>query len=123
MKSAAAGALVASDCSNLKLLARGKVRDVYEVDERSVLFVATDRISAFHVVMTNGIPGQGKILTQLSLFWFQLLGNCCQNHLITADIRRMPEAVKRYADQLSGRVMLVERLKILPVEAIVRGYL
>jgi phosphoribosylaminoimidazole-succinocarboxamide synthase len=115
--------LVASACPELRLLARGKVRDVYEVDERSLLFVATDRISAFDVVMKNGIPGKGKILNQLSLFWFQLLGDCCPNHLITADIRRMPDSVKRHANDLAGRVMLVDRLKILPVEAIVRGYL
>jgi phosphoribosylaminoimidazole-succinocarboxamide synthase len=115
--------LVESNCPALKLLARGKVRDVYEVDARTLLFVATDRISAFDVVMKNGIPGKGKILTQLSLFWFRLLGDLCQHHLITADVRRMPASVQTYADQLAGRSMLVDRLKILPVEAIVRGYI
>ncbi len=118
-----ADALVTSSCDGLRLLARGKVRDVYDIDERHLLFVATDRISAFDVVMANGIPGKGKVLTQLSLFWFQLLGDRGPNHLVTADIRRMPEAVRRYADQLDGRSMLVEKLRILPVEAIVRGYL
>ncbi|MBA3685594.1 MAG: phosphoribosylaminoimidazolesuccinocarboxamide synthase [Planctomycetes bacterium] len=116
-------ALVQSSCDGLRLVARGKVRDVYDVDDRHLLFVATDRISAFDVVMANGIPGKGKVLTQLSLFWFQLLGDCGPNHLVTADVRRMPEAVQVYADQLDGRAMLVEKLRILPVEAIVRGYL
>ena len=118
-----AEALVQSDCPGLTLVARGKVRDVYEIDATSLLFVATDRISAFDVVMRNGIPGKGRILTQLSLFWFQLLGGCGPNHLITADLVRMPASVQRHAAQLAGRSMLVEKLRILPVEAIVRGYL
>ncbi len=116
-------ALVASHCPDLKLLARGKVRDVYQIDEQQLLFVASDRISAFDVVMKNGIPGKGRILTQLSLFWFELLKDVCPNHLITADLARMPERVQRYREQLEGRTMLVRRLTILPVEAIVRGYL
>jgi phosphoribosylaminoimidazole-succinocarboxamide synthase len=116
-------ALVTSDCPTLKLLARGKVRDVYEVDAGHLLFVASDRISAFDVVMANGIPGKGKVLTQLSLFWFDLLKPVGENHLVTADLARMPASVQRYRDQLEGRSMLVRRLKILPVEAIVRGYL
>ncbi len=116
-------ALVASHCPDLKLIARGKVRDVYAVDERQLLFVASDRISAFDVVMKNGIPGKGKILTQLSLFWFNLLAEVCPNHLITADMSRMPANVQRHRDQLHGRCMLVRRVSILPVEAIVRGYL
>ena len=118
-----ADALVQSDCPGLKLLARGKVRDVYEVDGASLLFVASDRISAFDVVMRNGIPGKGRILTQLSLFWFEHLAACGPNHLITADLARMPASVQRYGDQLAGRSMLVRTLRILPVEAIVRGYL
>ncbi len=117
------GVLVQSKCPDLELVCRGKVRDVYAVDGKSLLFVATDRLSAFDVVMANGIPGKGKILTQLSLFWFQLLGDICSNHLITADIRRMPEKVQKYADQIAGRAMLVDKLTILPIEAIVRGYL
>jgi phosphoribosylaminoimidazole-succinocarboxamide synthase len=118
-----AAALVTSNCPSLKLLARGKVRDVYEVDAQHLLFVASDRISAFDVVMANGIPGKGKVLTQLSLFWFDLLKGVCPNHLVTADLARMPASVQQYRDQLEGRTMLVRRLKILPVEAIVRGYL
>jgi phosphoribosylaminoimidazole-succinocarboxamide synthase len=116
-------ALVTSHCPDLKLLARGKVRDVYQVDEQSLLFVASDRISAFDVVMKNGIPGKGKVLTQLSLFWFDLLKDVAPNHLITSDLAKMPAAVQKYRDQLHGRSMLVKRLTILPVESIVRGYL
>ena len=116
-------ALVQSHLPDLKLLARGKVRDVYEVDAGSLLFVATDRISAFDVVMANGIPGKGKILTQISLFWFDLLKPICANHLLTARLDDMPASVRRYADQLDGRCMLVKRLSIFQVEAIVRGYL
>lgn len=115
--------LLSSQCPALKLLARGKVRDVYEVDAQHLLFVATDRISAFDVVMANGIPGKGRILTQISLFWFDFLKNLCPHHLVTADIAAMPAVVQQYRDQLDGRSMLVKRLKILPVEAIVRGYL
>ena len=116
-------ALVHSHLPDLKLIARGKVRDVYEVDAGSLLFVASDRISAFDVVMANGIPGKGRILTQISLFWFDLLKGICPNHLLTADIDEMPVIVRRYRDQLEGRCMLVKKLRIFQVEAIVRGYL
>jgi len=116
-------ALLESHCPDLTLLARGKVRDLYEVEGGHLLFVATDRLSAFDVVMTNGIPGKGKILTQLSLFWFDQLQHLAPNHLITADVAEMPASVQPYADQLTGRSMLVKRVEILPIEAIVRGYL
>ncbi len=115
-------ALLQSDCPELELITRGKVRDLYAVDD-ALLFVATDRISAFDVVMANGIPDKGKVLTQLSTFWFELLGEVLPNHLITADIDAMPAAVQKYRDQLAGRSLLVKRLEILPVEAIVRGYI
>jgi phosphoribosylaminoimidazole-succinocarboxamide synthase len=118
-----AQALVESHCPTLKLLARGKVRDVYDVSDQHLLFVASDRISAFDVVMANGIPGKGKILTQISLFWFERLKNICPHHMVTADVEKMPANVQVYAEQLRGRSMLVKKLKILPVEAIVRGYL
>jgi len=117
-----AAPLLESNCPGLELIARGKVRDLYRTNG-GLLIVATDRLSAFDVVMTSPIPDKGRILTQLSLFWFNLLGDVCPNHLITADIRRMPTAVQVYADQLAGRTMFVEALRILPVEAIVRGYL
>ena len=116
-------ALLESHCPGLTLVARGKVRDVYAVDDQHLLFVASDRISAFDVVMKTGIVGKGRILTQLSLFWFQLLGDCWRSHLVTADVKRMPASVQEYGDQLEGRSMLVDRLTILPVEAVVRGYL
>ncbi len=116
-------AVVTSSCPALKLLARGKVRDVYQACDSHLLFVASDRISAFDVVMANGIPGKGKILTQLSLFWFDLLKDICPNHLVTADVNQMPPVVQQYRDQIEGRAMLVRKLDILPVEAIARGYL
>jgi len=116
-------ALLETVCPELTLLARGKVRDIYEVDDQHLLFVATDRISAFDVIMTNGIPGKGALLTKISLFWFQWLGDRIPHHVVTADLSEMPAKVRQYADQLSGRSMLVKRLRILPVEAIVRGYL
>ncbi|RKO92319.1 hypothetical protein BDK51DRAFT_37537 [Blyttiomyces helicus] len=111
------------DCPGLKLLARGKVRDLYDVDEHSLLFVATDRISAFDVIMTNGIPSKGKLLTQISEFWFSLLKDVVPNHIITCSVDEMPEQVRQYRAQIAGRAMLVKKLKILPVEAIVRGYI
>jgi phosphoribosylaminoimidazole-succinocarboxamide synthase len=116
-------ALTETNCPDLHLLARGKVRDVYEVDDDHLLFVATDRISAFDVVMTNGIPGKGILLTQISRFWFEWLGETVPHHFVTAEVDAMPAEVQPYREQLEGRSMLVKRLKILPVEAIVRGYI
>ncbi|KNC83692.1 phosphoribosylaminoimidazole-succinocarboxamide synthase [Sphaeroforma arctica JP610] len=106
----------------LTLLARGKVRDIYDVDDNSLLFVASDRLSAFDVVMKTGIPDKGKVLTQISMFWFDLLKDV-PNHVITADVNEMPAQIQKYASQLAGRSMLVKKLKMLPVEAIVRGYI
>ncbi|KAI9326498.1 phosphoribosylaminoimidazole-succinocarboxamide synthase [Zopfochytrium polystomum] len=116
-------ALTHSNCPDLKLLARGKVRDLYDIDDRHLLFVATDRISAFDVIMKNGITDKGKLLTQMSVFWFSFLEDIVSNHLVTADINQMPASVQKYRDQLEGRSMLVKKLKIVPCEAIVRGYL
>ncbi|KAJ1983483.1 Bifunctional purine biosynthetic protein ade1 [Dimargaris verticillata] len=116
-------ALLQSDCPALTLLSRGKVRDLYQVSDDSLLFVATDRISAFDVVMNTGIPGKGKILTQISVFWFKLLQDIVPNHLITADIEEMPQQVQQYRGQLEGRALLVRKVVIFPVEAIVRGYI
>lgn len=107
---------------DMRLLKRGKVRDVYEVDDM-LLIVATDRMSAFDVVMDDPIPDKGKILTSISLFWFKELECIVENHLISSDPSQYPEVCKRYADQLRGRSMLVRRAKPLPVECIVRGYL
>ncbi|KAI9499577.1 phosphoribosylaminoimidazole-succinocarboxamide synthase [Zychaea mexicana] len=116
-------ALLNSECPDLKLIARGKVRDLYEVDDKSLLFVATDRISAFDVIMKNSIPGKGKVLTEVSLFWFDLLSDVLPNHLITADFDKMPVNVQKYRDQLEGRSILVKKMRVLPIEAIVRGYI
>jgi phosphoribosylaminoimidazole-succinocarboxamide synthase len=115
-------ALTQTNLGNLPLLARGKVRDLYSVGE-ALLLVATDRISAFDHVLATGIPGKGKILTQLSLFWFQLLHDVVPNHLITADVEQYPAALHPYASQLQGRSMLVKRAQMFPVECVVRGYL
>jgi phosphoribosylaminoimidazole-succinocarboxamide synthase len=104
------------------LLGRGKVRDLYAVDG-ALLLVATDRISAFDHVLGSPIPGKGKILTQISLFWFELLRDVVPNHLITADAKDFPVALQPYADQLEGRSMLVRRLEMFPVECVARGYL
>ena len=104
------------------LLGRGKVRDLYEVDG-ALLLVATDRISAFDHVLATGIPDKGKVLTQISLFWFDLLKSVVPNHLITADVKKYPAPLQAYADQLEGRSMLVKRAAMFPVECVVRGYL
>jgi len=106
----------------LKLERRGKVRDIYAIGE-SLLMVATDRISAFDVVMPNPIPGKGRILTRMSLFWFKLMEDITGNHLITADISQFPEECQPYATMLKDRSMLVQKAKPLPIECIVRGYL
>ena len=100
---------------------RGKVRDIYDLGD-SLLFVATDRISAFDVVMPNGIPDKGKVLTGLSLFWFDLM-KWMPNHLITADVSKYPDNLKKYSKDLKGRSMLVKKAKPLAIECIVRGYI
>ena len=114
--------LIKTEFSGLNLIHRGKVRDLYEVDDK-LLMVATDRISAFDVVMGNPVPNKGKVLTRLSLFWFDFLSDILPNHLITADIAKYPAVCAPYADELRGRSMLVKKAKPLPVECIVRGYL
>ena len=116
-------ALAQSNCPDLNLITRGKVRDLYDIDDEHVLFVASDRISAFDVIMKNGIPGKGKVLTQLSIFWFDILSDICENHLVATEMADMPKSVQAYSDQLQDRCMLVRKLQILPVEAIVRGYI
>jgi phosphoribosylaminoimidazole-succinocarboxamide synthase len=107
---------------NLKLAHRGKVRDIYDLGE-AFLFVATDRISAFDVVFNEGIPFKGYVLTQLSLFWFDVLSNICKNHLITSNVNKYPEVCQQYKNELDGRSILVKKVKIFPIECIVRGYL
>jgi phosphoribosylaminoimidazole-succinocarboxamide synthase len=114
--------VIKTDYKELKLIHRGKVRDLYEVDDK-LLMVATDRISAFDVVMDDPIPNKGKVLTKLSLFWFDFLGDILPNHLITADVEKYPSACQPYLEELRGRSMLVKKAKPLPIECIVRGYL
>lgn len=115
--------LLRTDFPDLELYASGKVRDVYRLGQEHLLFVATDRISAFDCVLASGIPHKGRVLTQISLFWFEFLGGLVPNHLVTADVDRYPAAVRKYADQLQGRSMMVVRGDMVPVECVVRGYL
>jgi phosphoribosylaminoimidazole-succinocarboxamide synthase len=116
-------ALLTTELPELTLLNRGKVRDVYAVDDERLLFIASDRISAFDAVMPNGIPDKGRVLTQISLFWFARLQTLIRTHLLTAEVAAYPAMLQAYRAQLDGRSMLVRRVKILPVECIVRGYL
>ncbi len=115
--------LLQTDFPDLQLHASGKVRDVYSVGDQQLLFVATDRISAFDYILATGIPHKGRVLSQISLFWFDYLAEIVPNHLITADVDQYPPAVRKYADQLRGRSMLVNRAEMFPVECVVRGYI
>ena len=115
-------ALLKTDIPVVPLFSRGKVRDVYDLGNR-LLIVTTDRISAFDCIMPNGIPGKGRILTEMSLFWFGLVGDVVPNHLITADVDEYPEELRAYRDQLEGRSMIVHKAERIDVECIVRGYL
>ena len=115
-------ALLRTDLGNTPLLGRGKVRDLYAVGD-ALLLVATDRISAFDHVLGTGIPGKGKILTQISLFWFDLLSGIVPNHLIASDVEDFPASLQPYAEQLRSRSMLVKRAQMFPVECVARGYL
>ncbi|KAF9553663.1 SAICAR synthetase [Agrocybe pediades] len=117
-------ALIDSNLPDLKLISKGKVRDIYSTSSPDhLLFVASDRISAYDVILKNGIPDKGKLLTQISLFWFQKLGHIIPNHFVTANIDEMPQEVRKYKDQLDGRAMLVKKAEVVPLEAIVRGYM
>ena len=115
-------ALITTNLGNIPLLGRGKVRDLYAIGD-ALLLVASDRLSAFDHVLGTGIPGKGKILTQISLFWFELLSDVVPNHLISADVKDFPAVLQPYADQLEGRSMLVKRAQMFPVECVARGYL
>lgn len=116
------GVLKESDFEGINLVKRGKVRDIYEIGDQ-LLIVASDRMSAFDVVMADPIPDKGKILTSISLFWFKELEHMMENHLISSDPAEYPENCKKYTEELKGRSMLVKKAKPLPVECIVRGYL
>ena len=114
--------LLESKLPGIPLFKRGKVRDVYDLGDE-LLLVATDRLSAFDVVLPTGIPGKGIVLTQLSLFWFELLKDVVPNHVRTANVAEYPAALRPFADQLEGRSMLVTKTDVLPVECVVRGYI
>jgi phosphoribosylaminoimidazole-succinocarboxamide synthase len=115
--------LLQTDFPELDLHTSGKVRDVYQLDNDQLLFVATDRVSAFDYVLATGIPHKGRVLSQLSLFWFDFLGDLVPNHVVTADVEKYPGALRRYTEQLRGRSMLVTRTEMFPVECVVRGYI
>ena len=102
--------------------ASGKVRDVYDLGDR-LLIVATDRISAFDCILPNGIPGKGRVLTQMSIFWFEMVQDLVQTHFITANVDEYPPELRKFRDQLTGRSMLVRRADMFPVECVARGYL
>ena len=107
---------------DIKPDAQGKVRDLYDLGDK-LLLVASDRISAFDYILEDEIPYKGQVLTQLSCFWFELLSDVVENHLISADVKDLPEKFKPYADYLAGRFMLVKKAEMFPIEWIVRGYL
>jgi len=114
--------ILSTDFKDLKLFRRGKVRDVYDLGTR-LLIISTDRISCFDVVLPDAIPGKGRVLTNISLFWFDFIKNIIPHHLLSADIKEYPAELQKYASQLAGRSMIVLKTKPLPVECVVRGYL
>jgi phosphoribosylaminoimidazole-succinocarboxamide synthase len=114
--------LLETSLPGVALWRKGKVRDVYDLGDR-LLVVATDRLSAFDVVLPTGIPGKGILLTQMSLFWFRLLADLVPHHVLTADVAEYPEGLARFRDQLEGRSMIVVKTEVLPIECVVRGYL
>jgi phosphoribosylaminoimidazole-succinocarboxamide synthase len=117
-----ASPLLHTSLAGLTLFRRGKVRDVYEVGD-DLLIVTTDRISAFDYVLGSGIPDKGKVLTQLSAFWFERMGDLVPHHLLATDVARFPEVLRPFDDMLAGRSMLVRRTQPVPVECVARGYL
>lgn len=112
-----------SNIASLPLLSRGKVRDLYAVGDDQLLMVASDRISAFDVVLPTPIPRKGEVLTKLSIFWFDFLKDVIGTHFITADVSEYPSELSDYRDQLEGRSMLVKRLEMFPIECVTRGYI
>jgi phosphoribosylaminoimidazole-succinocarboxamide synthase len=121
-QSAQSRILLQTDFPELTLHARGKVRDLYSLNGQ-LLFVATDRISAFDYVLATGIPEKGRVLTQLSLFWFDFLKDVVKNHLVTASVDQYPAPLKKYAEDLRGRSMLVTKAQMIDIECVARGYL
>lgn len=117
-----ADVILETNLKDVKFLRRGKVRDVYEVDDY-LLIIATDRVSAFDVVLPNGIAGKGRVLTQISLYWFNQMRDIIENHIVATDVKDYPSALHKYKDILECRSMLVKKAKPMPVECVVRGYL
>ncbi|MCK5783025.1 MAG: phosphoribosylaminoimidazolesuccinocarboxamide synthase [Desulfobacterales bacterium] len=115
-------AILETDFPELQLIKRGKVRDIYDLDDK-ILLIATDRISAYDVIMPNPVPGKGEILTQISLFWFKIMEEIVPNHLISSNVDDYPDSCKPYADALNRRSMLVKKATPLPIECVVRGYI
>src|SRR5579864_1576425 len=111
-----------TDFAGVEILFRGKVRDIYKVDDRLVL-VATDRVSAFDSVLPTGIPYKGQVLTQLSIFWFEFLKSIVRNHFISGEVDDFPERLRPFRETLAGRSMLVKAVRAIPVECVVRGYI
>lgn len=114
--------LIKTEFADLKLFRRGKVRDVYDLGDK-LLIVSTDRISCFDVILPDGIPQKGRVLTSISSFWFEFIKNIIGHHLITTDVAKYPQELEKYKSDLIGRSMLVLKTKPLPVECVVRGYL
>ncbi|HWR89933.1 MAG TPA: phosphoribosylaminoimidazolesuccinocarboxamide synthase, partial [Dissulfurispiraceae bacterium] len=117
-----ADVLMESHLDDVRFLRRGKVRDIYEIGEY-LLIIASDRVSAFDVVLPNGIPGKGEVLTKISLFWFRQVEGIIGNHIVATEVDDYPPVLHKYRDDLSGRSMLVKKAETIPVECIVRGYL
>ena len=115
-------ALMQTDLSSIKFHSRGKVRDIYDLGH-ALLFIATDRLSAFDVVLPTAIPNKGRVLTQMSLFWFKHFQDFVPNHVITDKVNEYPDDVKDFRQQLEGRSLLVRRAEVFPIECVVRGYL
>ena len=114
--------ILKTDFEDVKLVNRGKVRDIYEVDGKYLL-VSSDRLSAFDVIMNEGIPSKGKILTEISNFWFDFSKDVVENHVISTNVDEYPAVLHKYKDQLDGRSMLVKKAELIPIECIVRGYI
>jgi phosphoribosylaminoimidazole-succinocarboxamide synthase len=122
VKSTDSPIILETDLPGVERYARGKVRDVYRVDDH-LLIVATDRISAFDYILPTGIPGKGRVLTQLSIFWFDFLRDVTPTHFLTASVGEYPDALRPHTDQLEGRSMLVKRARMVDIECVARGYL
>jgi phosphoribosylaminoimidazole-succinocarboxamide synthase len=115
--------LLTTELSEFKLFKKGKVRDIYELDDTSLLFIATDRISAFDVILPNGIPHKGKVLTALSKFWFDFTKDIIDNHLLTSEVDSIVPLSKEIRHIINGRYMVVKKIRPIPIECVVRGYI